>query len=203
MQKLAATAAGFVVVVGLGLATYAALRPASDRFALCDAAPVAGGDLGGPFELVTHTGETVTDADVIDAPTLLYFGYSYCPDVCPLDVVRNADAADLLAEKGHAVQPVFVSIDPGRDTPEVLADFVTLVHDDMLGLTGSQAQVDKAVAAYRVYAKKNGEGEDYLMDHSTYTYLVAPDEGLLTFFRRDASPEAMAETTACFADALS
>jgi len=178
-----------------------------DQFAECRASRVAGGpgDIGGPFELVSETGETVTDADVITQPSLLYFGYTFCPDVCPLDNARNAIAVEILEERDRMVTPVFISIDPERDTPEVLADFTDNMHPRMIGLTGSVEQTTAASQAYRTYFNAHEEGDDgfYLVDHSTFTYLVLPEHGFVEFFRRDTSPEEMADRVACFADAAS
>ncbi|MCU0911535.1 MAG: SCO family protein [Rhodobacteraceae bacterium] len=175
-----------------------------DRFAQCRASAVAGGmgSVGGPFTLVDGTGATVTDAEVIDRPALVYFGYTFCPDVCPFDTARNAAAVDLLEERGIDVKPVFVTVDPERDTPEVMAEFTQYVHPRMVGLSGTPEQVADAVRAYRVYARKQ-EAEDafYLVDHSTFTYLVLPGHGVVEFFRRETEPEEMAETTACFVGA--
>lgn len=199
---LIALAATVPVAVAAGW-IYASRMGQDDRFAACSASSVGGAAIGGPFELVSETGETVTDKDVITKPTLVYFGYTFCPDVCPLDTVRNADAVDLLAERGYDVQPVFISIDPERDTPEVMREFTELVHPDMLGLTGSPEQVKAASKAYKTYYKKQ-DGEDdeyYLVDHSTQTYLMLPDHGFVEFFRRDTLPEEMADRTACFIDA--
>lgn len=195
MDKSAAIAAASIVAVGLGVGGYFALQSQSSQ---CTVASVAGGTaaIGGPFEMVDHRGETVTDADVITGPSLVYFGYTYCPDVCPFDVTRNVEAIDILNENGHSVKPIFVTIDPARDTPEALSDYVENIYSDMVGLTGSQAQVDGAIKAYRAYARKNGEGEDYLMDHSTFSYLMTP-VGFVDFFRRDLTPEMMAEKISC------
>jgi len=141
---------------------------------------------------------TVTDAQVFSQPSLVYFGYTFCPDVCPLDNARNAEAVDILEEKGFAVTPVFISIDPDRDTPEVLTDFTDNLHPRMVGLTGSTAQVRAASQAYKTYYKKQSEDEYYLMDHSTFTYLVLPDSGFADFFTREVTPDEMAERVACF-----
>jgi protein SCO1/2 len=175
-----------------------------DRFAECRTGQVAGGSgqIGGPFTLVNAAGETVTDADVITEPSLLYFGYTFCPDVCPLDVARNAVAVDLLEERGHEVTPVFISVDPARDTPEVVGDFAANLHPRMIGLTGSPEQVKAASQAYRTYYNAHDDGEDefYLVDHSTFSYLVLPEHGFVEFFRRDLDPEEMAERIACFVE---
>jgi protein SCO1/2 len=171
-----------------------------DKYAQCKNSAVAGGgDLGGPFELVNSVGQTVTDTDVITEPSLIYFGYTFCPDVCPLDVARNAGAIDVLAERGMSVTPVFISIDPARDTPEIVGEFADNMHPKMIGLTGSPEQVKAASMAYRTYYKAHeAEDEFYLVDHSTFSYLVIPGEGFVDFFRRDVTPDQMADKIECF-----
>ena len=197
-----------VLVVGAGVAVY--LGPAQraatdDPFAQCRGSAIAGGagQIGGPFTLVSETGETVTDADVITQPTLLYFGYTFCPDVCPLETVRNAEAVDILEADGFDVLPVMISVDPERDTPDVMAAFTENVHPRMLGLTGTPEQTDAAARAYRVYYRINREGDDpyYLVDHSAFTYLVLPGHGFVEFFNRETTPQQMAERTECFLNA--
>lgn len=186
---------------GLFLATQ--VSKDDDRFAQCRSSTVAGGAgaIGGPFTLVNGDGATVTDADVITEPSLIYFGYTFCPDVCPLDVARNVVAVEILEEQGMSVTPVFISIDPKRDTPEVVGDFATNMHDRMIGLTGSAEQVDAASKAYRTYYRAQAGDEDYyLVDHSTFSYLVLPEHGFVEFFRREIRPEQMAETISCFVE---
>lgn len=202
MTKLYAGLAAAAVAALLGGTAYMVFfnKPA-DQFAACRQGQVAG-DIGGPFTLVDETGATVTDADVLTQPSLVYFGYTFCPDVCPLDNARNAEAIDILEERGYQVTPVFISIDPDRDTPEVLADFTDNLHPRMVGLTGSAEQVKAASLAYKSYYKKQDtEDEYYLMDHSTFTYLVLPGTGFADFFKRDDTPEQMADRVACFLDA--
>lgn len=179
---------------------------ADDRFAQCRASAVAGGagQIGGPFTLVDENGNTVTDQDVLgEKPSLIYFGYTYCPDVCPLDNARNAEAVAILDERGYEIQPVFISIDPERDTPELLKEFTDYLHPRMLGLTGTTEQVAAASKAYRTYYKKQeGDPEYYLIDHSTFSYMTLPEEGFVEFFRRDLPAEDMADRLACFVDAM-
>jgi protein SCO1 len=197
-------AAAFVVAL-LGILGWLILadRGGGDRYAQCRETAIAGGTatVGGPFELVDHTGRTVTEADVLTEPALIYFGYTFCPDVCPLDVERNALAVDLLEERGYQVRPVFITVDPRRDTPEVLAEFTGVFHPRMIGLTGSEAQVREAARAYRAfYNIHESEDEFYLVDHSTFSYLMFPEEGFIEVFRRnDPAPE-MADRVACFLD---
>ncbi|MCY4195896.1 MAG: SCO family protein [Rhodobacteraceae bacterium] len=168
----------------------------------CTGGQVAGGAVGGSFELQGGNGQTVTDRDIIDRPTLVYFGYTFCPDVCPFDVARNAVAVDLLSERGIEVRPVFISVDPERDTPDVVSEFAEAYHPDMIGLTGTQEQVKAVSKAYRVYFKlRNGGGDShYLVDHSTFTYLMFPGNVFADFFRRDVVPEDMASRVACFVE---
>lgn len=172
----------------------------ADQFAQCRSSTVAG-DLGGSFELVNAQGETVTDQDVITEPTLIYFGYTFCPDVCPLDVDRNANAVQILEDDGKMVTPVFISIDPARDTPEVVGEFADVMHPRMIGLTGSEEQVKAASQAFRTYYKAHpAVDDDYLVDHSTFSYLVMPEQGFVEYFRREMTPQDMAEKLSCFVD---
>ncbi|SFS84002.1 protein SCO1/2 [Sulfitobacter marinus] len=201
MNKIIAVSAAIVVICGLALTYVMGQNDGTDdKYAQCKGSAVAGGDeLGGPFELVNAAGQTVTDADVITEPSLLYFGYTFCPDVCPLDVARNASAIDVLEERGMSVTPVFISIDPLRDTPEVVGEFADNMHPKMIGLTGSPEQVKAASEAYRTYYKAHDTTDEfYLVDHSTFSYLVMPGEGFVDFFRRDVTPDQMADKIGCF-----
>lgn len=165
-------------------------------------APSAGGvqlpqgmALGGPFSLVDHTGRAVTEADFAGRFLLVYFGFTYCPDVCPTELGTIAAALDALEEQGERVTPVLITIDPERDTPEALADYVSRFHPRMVGLTGTAQQVAAAARAYRVfYARvQRPEMTQYLMDHSSFIYLVGPDSRVRALFRPETAPEAIAQ----------
>jgi protein SCO1/2 len=196
---IGAAALALAGVAGMALAP---LWSGQDAFAGCREGQVAGGDIGGPFTLVDAGGRTVTDRDVVTEPSILYFGFATCPDVCPLDLARNAQAVDILEEQGIAATPVFVTIDPERDTPEVVGSYAEAFHPRMVGLTGTPEQVDAAARAYRVYYAKQGDDpETYLMDHSSFSYLVLPEVGFVDFVNRDEPPEAVAERMACFVEA--
>jgi protein SCO1/2 len=139
--------------------------------------PLAGAAIGGPFELVGSDGETVRWSDFDGKYRMVYFGYAYCPDVCPLDVQRmmKGYAAFKQADPALAaqVQPIFVTIDPQRDTPAVVGEFTRAFSDDLVGLTGTPEQVAAAAKAFSVYyAKGKGTDENYLMDHSRGAYLM-------------------------------
>jgi len=204
MDRIIAITAAALMVVLLGVIGWLTLgaNASDDQFAECRRSSVAGGDLGGAFELVNGAGETVTNVDVITEPALIYFGYTYCPDVCPLDVDRNAQAVEILEAGGQSVTPVFITVDPARDTPDVVGEFADAMHPRMIGLTGSPEQVKAASQAYRTYYKAHDpvDGE-YLVDHSTFSYLVMPEVGFVDFFRREMTPDVMAEKIGCFVDA--
>lgn len=203
MSKTAAFVAAGVVVVALGgtyLATVLLQPQGEEAFAQCRGGAVAGDAIGGPFQLINEDGQLVTDQDVITEPSILYFGYTFCPDVCPLDTMRNAHAVDVLAEDGISTTPIFITIDPARDTPEVVGLFADNFHDKMIGLTGSDEQVAAASRAYRTYYRRGtGDDEFYLMDHSTFSYIVLPEYGFVDFIRREDTPEDVAARVACFA----
>ena len=199
VTKFAAFAgAAVVVTLAVTLAMTQIMLPAQ-RFEDCIEGSVAGGNIGGPFELMDHRGQMVTDAQVLDQPALVYFGYTFCPDVCPMDVARNVVAVEILADAGLKVKPVFITIDPARDTVEYLADFVVNNHPEMVGLTGTAEQIAKAARAYKAYYRKQpSESEDYyLMDHSSFSYFMVPDVGFVDFLRSDLSPEVVADRLAC------
>jgi protein SCO1/2 len=200
-----ATAALAVVAIGLvGMYALTTGR-ATDPFAKCRESVIAGGGgaIGGPFTLTDENGRTVTDKDVLAGPSLVYFGYTYCPDVCPADVARNAEAVDALEEMGYGVTPVFISVDPRRDTPAVLKEWTDYLHPNMIGLTGTPEQIRDVAKAYKTYYKvpENPTDDLYLVDHMTQTYLMLPKTGFAEFFSRDEAPENMAKRVACFLDA--
>jgi protein SCO1 len=198
MSRLAAISAASAVCVLLGgTALYVTVFAAKDAND-CRGGQVAG-SIGGPFTLTDQAGKTVTDKDVIAKPALIYFGYTFCPDVCPVDNARNAEAVDILAEQGYDVTPVFITIDPARDTTAVMADYAANMHPKMIALTGTPEQIDVASKAYRTYYRKqDGDDEFYMMDHTTFTYFALPGTGFADVFERETTPLQMATRVACF-----
>ena len=155
--------------------------------------------IGGEFSLTNHKGQPVTDKDFLGKYMIVYFGYTYCPDVCPMDLQIMADAMRILTpEELEEVNPVFVSIDPERDTVDVMAEYVNYFHEDMIGLTGTNEQVDAIKKAYRVYAAKADDSADYLVDHTAYTYLMDKEGNLLKHFNHGEDTEMMANTISSF-----
>lgn len=164
-------------------------------------APVAGmPSIGGPFTLVDHDGKTVTDQSFQGQYRVMFFGYTYCPDVCPTALGTMATAMERLPpEVEKRITPIFVSVDYERDTPETLKSYVRNFHQRAIGLTGSREQVIEAAKAYRVYfAKAEQKDGPYLMDHSSIVYFMGPDGKFLTHFNHMTPPEQMAETMAKF-----
>lgn len=152
--------------------------------------------IGGPFNLVDQDGNAVTEADFRGKYMLVYFGYTYCPDVCPTSLNRNVQALDLLdPAQADKIQPILISVDPARDTPAHLKEYVGYFSPRLIGLTGNAEQVAAAAKAYGVYYAKVGNPDDpehYLMDHTSITYLMGPDGAFIRHFRHDAPPEEMA-----------
>jgi protein SCO1/2 len=151
--------------------------------------------IGGPFELVDHKGKTVTEGDYAGQYLLVFFGYTYCPDVCPTELQVIGEAMEQLGAAGAKVHPLMVTIDPERDTVAAMAEYMANFHPSLTGLTGSLEQVKAAAKAYRVYFVKNPPDEegDYFMDHSSFVYLMGPDGKYLHHFSPMSPAEDIAE----------
>lgn len=163
--------------------------------------PSAGGlavnvDIGGPFELTDHTGARMARDALAGDFALIYFGYTFCPDVCPTELGEIAIAIDELGPDGARVTPVMISIDPERDTPEVLSEYVPLFHERLIGLTGSEDEIRDVATRYRVFYRRYDDPEYtyYLMDHTSFVYLLDPDGNVASMFRYGTPPEEMAAT---------
>lgn len=148
--------------------------------------------IGGPFRLVDHNGKPVTERDFAGKPMLVMFGFTSCPDICPSGLQVMAAAIDKLGDKGRALTPVFVSVDPERDTPAKLKEFVGSFHPSIVGLTGSAEEVAAAAKAYRVYYKKVPQGADgYTIDHSSFFYIMDAKGAFLTHVPHTTNPDTL------------
>jgi cytochrome oxidase Cu insertion factor (SCO1/SenC/PrrC family) len=157
---------------------------------------VPGGvSVGGPFALTDQHGAAVTDASYRGRWMLVYFGYTFCPDVCPTELQTIAGALDKLGPQASQIAPLFVTVDPERDTAAALADYVKLFDDRIVGLTGTPDQIAAVARAYRVYYAKatSKDSSTYLMDHSSFMYLMGPDGKFRALFRQGMSPQALAD----------
>ena len=161
--------------------------------------PLAGAIIGGDFNLTNSEGETVRWTDFKGSYRIVYFGFAYCPDICPTDVQRFTQALSLVSEDdpklASKIQPMFISIDPERDTPEVLAEFTSAFSDDLIGLTGTPAQIKAAADAFKVYYERGEDtnGGGYLMNHSNVTYLFDPQGNPLATLPTDQGAQAVAD----------
>jgi cytochrome oxidase Cu insertion factor (SCO1/SenC/PrrC family) len=151
--------------------------------------------VGGPFELTDQAGHRRTDADFRGKLVVLYFGYTSCPDVCPTELQSISLALDQLGAAAEAVQPLFITVDPERDTPARLAGFIAAFHPRLIGLTGSPAEIRKTAIAYRTFFAKNSiaTAGDYSVDHSGFIYLVGKDGRYLGFLPPGLPPDAIAD----------
>ncbi|WP_442955282.1 SCO family protein [Parasphingorhabdus sp.] len=189
-------AAGLLLLV-------AACNPAPGGGASADAEPpLAGAKIGGPFTLTNQDGGKTSDAQFKGQYRIIYFGYSYCPDVCPVDLanimlgLKQAEKEDpSLAKK---IQPIFISVDPGRDTPAVLKQYVAAFHPRLIGLTGSSEEIADVAKKYLIiYDIRNDEGaSEYLVDHSRQAYLFGPEGEPLALLPFDGTPRQVADEIA-------
>ncbi len=154
----------------------------------------AGLEIGGPFQLTDHRGRAVSEADFLGSYLLVYFGYGFCTDVCPTDLLNIGVAVDELGAAAERVIPIFITVDPDRDTVAFLKDYVAQFHPRMVGLTGDPERIAEVAKAYRVYyAKVDGaDGGGYEMDHTPYVYLMAPDGRFVKMFRSNTAPNEIA-----------
>lgn len=175
-------AVALALVVGLG-GRFLFLSPDSEPMRAA---------IGGPFSLVDQDGRPVTDREFRGKLMLVFFGYTYCPDVCPTELQVMSAVLDELGPKATDVQPIFVSVDPERDSPAVLKEYLSNFHERIVGLTGSPEQVAAAARAYRVYyakARDTGSSADYLIDHSAFLYLMDRKGEYRAHFRNQTPPD--------------
>jgi protein SCO1/2 len=154
-----------------------------------------GPSIGGPFTLENSSGKTVTDRDFRGKYMLVYFGYTYCPDVCPTTLTAVAAALDKLGPKAKGLAPIFITVDPQRDTPEVMKQYTAAFSPALIGLTGTPGQIAGVAKEYRVYYAKHVTGpgpNDYSMDHSSIIYLMGPDGRFVAPIPADESGSDMA-----------
>jgi len=183
--------AGGAVCIAVGVAYVALDRPAPTRQAVQST-------IGGPFSLVDHNGNSVTDQSFLGRHMLVYFGYTYCPDVCPTALTDMGNALDMLGDEAKHLTPVFITIDPERDTPEYLREYVQHFHPRLVALTGTVDQVKAVTKVYGVYSAKVYEDpekkdpDDYLMDHTSVIFLMGPQGNFKQHFGHRIDSETMA-----------
>ncbi len=196
---------GLLVLLG-GAAVYLLTAPATTVTPLPSQAGSGTPEIGGAFELLDQTGQTRTQADFAGRHMLVYFGYTYCPDVCPTSLSIMSQALDLLESETGSLEdrvvPVFVTVDPARDDVSAMAAYAEHFHSRLVALTGSDEQIAAAAKAYRVYYRRaeDPSASEYLMDHSSFIYLMGPDGTYVSHFAHNASPQEIAEGLKGFLD---
>lgn len=153
------------------------------------------GPIGFDYTLTDQDGESFKRSQLDGQYQLVYFGFTYCPDICPVELTRISEAMKALGADAAKVTPVFISVDPVRDTPEVLQPYLSNYHDRFVGLTGTEAQIDKVIESYKVYAKKVDDPNhaEYMVDHSSFIYLIDPQQELLKLFHKEDTPADIAK----------
>lgn len=183
----------FVIAFVLGALSLVSPEPSEKTVA------VTGIALGGPFALTDQDGKNVTHATWDNHYLLVYFGFTHCPNICPLGLAKMAEALDALPQaQAKRIQPIFITLDPERDTPSELKEYVHAFHPRLIGLTGTPGQIESVKKAYRVYGQKQGTGADYMINHSGFTYLMAPSHAgkpgeTLAVFAHETSAREMAQ----------
>ncbi len=149
-------------------------------------------DIGGPFSLIDHNGVRRTEADFLGKYTLVFFGYTYCPDVCPTTLAVLSAVLREMGETADRVVPVLISVDPARDTPEAMRAYLSAFDPRFVGLTGSEEEIAEAARVYRVYYQSHvQDGPNYTVDHSSVIYLMGPDGNFITNYTLEAGPQAI------------
>jgi len=155
--------------------------------------------VGGPFTLTDHTGKRITDQDFRGRTMLVFFGFTFCPDVCPSGLQVMSAALDKLGPKAERVVPILITVDPERDTPAQLALYVSSFHPSLIGLTGTPAEIEAVAKAYRAYVKRVEDPKStagYTIDHSSIIYVMGPDGAYRTHFTHTTNADAMADRLA-------
>lgn len=151
--------------------------------------------IGGKFTLVNQDGKTVTEKDFQGKYLFIYFGFTYCPAICPTELQKMTEAFYALPKQWQdRIQPIFITIDPERDTPEALKNYVGLFMPELIGLTGNKDQIEAVKKAYKVYAVKAPEGDAYTMDHSSFIYFMNMNNEPMAMFKTSDTADKMATT---------
>jgi protein SCO1/2 len=180
-----------VVFAAALLLAFVALSPVFERPRVM----VSGiADVGGPFTLTAHTGERISDEAFRGKFMLVSFGFTHCPDVCPAELQVMTAALDGMGPEGERVQPLFITIDPERDTASHLAQYMSHFHPRFIGLTGSADEIAAVAKSYHVwYEKVDGDSPDYVMDHTSITYLMGPDGAFVQHFAFGTSADTLSQ----------
>lgn len=183
----------FLLVVGLAIASLIAYSQIKSEKG---GNHIVATNFGGPFTLTNQNGKTVTEEIFKNQYRLIYFGFTYCPAICPTELQKMTATLNALGPVGEKILPVFITVDPERDTVQTMKQYIEAFHPNFVGLTGTIAQIDQAKKSYKIYAAKVQDDtmSDYTMDHSSYIYFLDPDNNLIRIFKIDDTAEAMVTT---------
>ncbi len=158
---------------------------------------VTGDAFGGPFTLTDHNGKAVTEKDFAGKYRMIYFGFTFCPAICPTELSKMTAALNKMGDAGKQITPIFITVDPERDTPEKMKSYVSMFHPTLVGLTGTPEQIKAVTREYKIYAAKVEDPQlsEYTMDHTSWIMLMAPDDRLLRIFKADDSADDIAAIT--------
>ncbi|WP_025899973.1 SCO family protein [Sneathiella glossodoripedis] len=186
MNRFFTYAVSVLVVVGLVIAAFIiANEMFGERIQGTSRTIVGAPQIGGPFTLVNEDGQQVTEEDFKGKLMLVFFGYTFCPDVCPTELNVFSEVMEALGEDAENVVPVFITVDPDRDTAEVIKEYTDAFHPSIIGLTGTPEQITHVKKQYRAYGQaveKEKDPEFYLVDHTSFTYLMGRDGEMITVF---------------------
>jgi protein SCO1/2 len=182
LVPLVALCIGFAALVVAAVLT---LRPAGQE--------TRPSTVGGPFALVSHESKAVTDRDFLGTPYLVFFGFTHCPDVCPTKLFELSEVFRAMGDRGKAVKAMFITVDPERDTPVRLAEYVSSFHPRLIGLTGTPADIRKTALAYKVFFARHVGARDYAVDHTGFVYLVGRDGRFLKYLPPGSTPDEIAD----------
>ena len=157
--------------------------------------PVTDDAFGGKFTLTDQDGRIVTDKDFAGSYRLIYFGFTFCPAICPTELSKMTSALNLLGDRAASVKPIFITVDPERDTPAKLKPYVAMFHPSLTGLTGTPEQIKSVLKEFKIYAAKRQDEtmSEYTMDHTSWILFLAPDGRLLRIFKSEESAQEMAD----------
>ena len=187
-----------LLVIGLAIAGLIAYAQIKSEGSLSKDSVVAS-NFGGPLDLIDHQGKPFTDKNFAEGQyRLIYFGFTYCPAICPTELQRMATILRDLGDKGERITPYFITVDPERDTTDVMRQYVELFHPRLIGLTGTPEQIKQAKKSYKIYAAKMQDEtmSDYTMDHSSFIYFIDSQNSLLRVFKADDTIENMTKVIA-------
>lgn len=183
------------ILIGISIGGITTLYQIKNEKKSTNAPSIVATNFGGEFELTNHLGEAVTDKDFSNQYRLVYFGFTYCPAICPTELQKITVTLNELGDVGEKIKPIFITVDPERDTVDTMKGYVSLFHKNLVGLTGTSEQIKKAKDAYKIYAAKVKDDtmQEYTMDHSSFIYFMGPDDTLYYIFKIDDTVEDMVE----------